>query len=179
MFNFLNYLSHFSFKIAEKSAWSEERAVVSGSGLQDFLLHWLPLTRGQRRLAGYVWTSSLCKFCHGLCCMNTTFSFKHRRGSGKVLQISRHWMSETLLMFHGFQRSRATLVRPANNEDFCLCVSSSIWAQGSLHTLTSCSRVLPVGFYTDSKTFSLLWGIRIQKALVYKVQPFCPEKFLS
>lgn len=102
MFNFLNDLSHFSFKIAENSAWSEERAVVSGSRLRGFSLHWLPLTRGRHRLAGYVCTSGLHKSCHGLCCMNITFSFKHRRGSGRALQISRRGMSETLLMFYGF-----------------------------------------------------------------------------
>jgi len=56
-----------------------------------------------------------------------------------VLQISRQGRSETLLTFYGFQQSGATLVRPADNQGFCLCFSSSVLALGSLRTLSSCS----------------------------------------
>lgn len=60
------------------------------------------------------------------------------------------------------------------------CVSLALSCPGiTVHARQLLSDVWPLDFYTASKTFSPLWGISIQKALVYKIQPFCPGTFTS
>lgn len=140
------------------------------------LLPWLPLTRHQHKLVGHCWTCSLWKFCRGHCCRKTTFTFKHRQGSGRVLQISRRGRSETLLEFHGFQQSGATWWGQPTTRAF-VCVSLALLALGSLRTPNRCSyKFYLLTFILSAK---LPACISIQKASVYKIQPFCPEKFVS